>query len=177
MGYSIHVACKSIKAQQKMRTFLDQHLTPFYKLFPNEKYNPDYDYTQYVCCGPELSYGAKSLSLGWNYSMAGDSNHYLWCLLKFVALRVGRTRTLNGATLPYIDYDGSEKFTVADCDLSGWQVNPEIESCEDYCNDSTFPFVTRLFFANKIKKLKQQDPVIKVEMERLADLWSQLDKI
>lgn len=110
-----------------------------------------------------------SLAWGWSYSTAGESNHYLWCLLYFVALRVGRTRKINGKAKPYVCYDGQELFAVEDCDPSGWRPNPQITE------ELYLKFLN--LFGGALDRMKRQDPVIKREMERLADLWSKLDKV
>lgn len=124
-------------------------------------YNPDYDYTLYPATGENLSYGANSLSLGWNYSMAGDANHYLWCLLRFVAQRVGKSKKIEGVLTKYINYDGEECFPVGECDNNGFRSNPEIKESR----------LANLALSIFCTDWAAQDVIIEKEMTRLGALW------
>ncbi len=120
MGYSAYVVVRSQKALEQAYDFLLKNVTPFDKLVGWETAGSHF--TSYPVCGTELDYrgGDKgTLKVGYNFSGAGESGPYLYSLLRFIALRVGSKRAINGKFTRYWVYDGVEFEPVGDCATNG----------------------------------------------------------
>jgi hypothetical protein len=156
MGYSAYVICRSVKARDRMHVFLGNQVTPWCELAKISKklpqYRPEYDYTRFPVVGDGIAYGGRKLSLGYNFTTQGDSSGYLWCLLRFAALRVGRDRVIDGVKTRFTVYDGCEFLPVGDCDENGYR---------DGGNKHLF----------MPQMISEADRVVGEEMKRLGRLW------
>jgi hypothetical protein len=155
MGYSAYVICRNAKARDKMHRFLEEQVRPWHRLAEDSpmlaKYNPDYDYTRFPVAGEDISYGARRMALGYNFSSQGEAGGYLWNLLRFAALRVGKDRVIGGVKTRFTVYDGCEFFPVDGCDDNGFRGG------ERYTYD---------------KRLDDEiDRIMANEMARLGKLW------
>lgn len=158
MGYSIYVVCRSEKAQQTMRKFLKKNLTPWHRLAAGSsnlpQYAPEYDYTGHITAGKNIYCCDHKLGLGWNYGTQGDSGGYLWALLRFIALRVGREKLVDGAKTKYIVYDGDEYYPVDACDANGYRDGGNKFLLDQHA-------------------IADADALVKAEMARLGKLWDE----
>jgi hypothetical protein len=118
MGYSAYVVVKSHKQLTRAYEFL-KGITPFDKLVGREASVSHF--TSYPVCGDDLDYRGVDgpLTVGFNFSTSGEAAPYLYSLLRFIALRVGSQRTIEGVLTKYIVYDGCECWPVGNCAPNG----------------------------------------------------------
>lgn len=94
---------KSRKAQQKMLSFLREHLRPAHWN------NPDDQCAWVRAMTDDLSYDKSKLKIGFDYSNSNNFYvEYRLAVLRWMALRVGRKVRLKGYTepIPYYMFDG-----------------------------------------------------------------------
>lgn len=107
MGYTIAVRCKTHALQQKMFEFLRTHFKSIKELLNSKmELRPIID---------GFSYDDNKLSIGFNYHfMLPLEYQYIYCLLYWVALKIGRRRYFVKEDLcaPYLMYDGSEAWPI-----------------------------------------------------------------
>lgn len=155
MGYSAYVICRSAKSRDKMHKFLTDKVTPWHELVKvSEKlprYKPEHDFTSNPVAGDDIAYGARKLAVGFNFSSQGHSGEYMWCLLRFAALRVGTERVIDGVKTRFTVYDGFEFYAVKDCGDDGFKGGGTYTYC--WGTDAEI------------------DRVVAAEMKRLGRLW------
>lgn len=103
MGYSAATPIKSRKAQQKMLSFLREHLRPAHWN------NPDDQCAWMRAMTDDLSYDQSKLKIGFDYFNSQNFyGEYLFAVLRWMALRVGRKVRLKDYTepIPYYMIDG-----------------------------------------------------------------------
>jgi hypothetical protein len=141
MGYSVAVPVKSQKAKEEMLAFLYKHYKPFSTLAQGtdleQESRPEYDPTGAILADGELSYDNGKCRIGFDYGGMFRERHYLYCTIRWIALRVGRKRQLNAAAklgilhaIYYYVYDGFEacpilrttECTIEDAQKVGWTI-------------------------------------------------------
>lgn len=130
MGYSLSVSCNHPRNQEKMLDFLSDNYLSMYQLMMcaperrrweqmgrftvEESLGGWRDRTKQVLIGEQIGYGGAPSKLGFNFSSSsGASGVWMWAFLGWVALKVGRKRSLNclspaglsGEAVPYVTYD------------------------------------------------------------------------
>lgn len=113
MGYSVAIHCKSKEDQHKMKEFLVKNFKPYSLLVAVQsnvalEINRDHS----VMNQPphsNLGYDKNYLALGFNYGQINQmDNYYMWKLLQWMALKVGKLESFSGLSLPAVIYDGDE---------------------------------------------------------------------
>lgn len=142
MGYSLSVPCRSPQARDQLVDFLREHHRPFHRVLREhgvEKVGripvageEDYDPTVEVRVGNQLAYGRGPSKVGFNFGGAGMYGTWMYAVLGWAALRVGRRRGLNamaadfglGESFPYLTYDKEPHPIILDG-------SPEISGLSD----------------------------------------------
>jgi len=110
MGYSASTPMKSTKARDEMIAFLEEHYRPWLDVQPTgiedgmlNSYmtSEDYDWSTHICTGEELAYNPGKLKVGFNFSHSGGIlGHYGFSILRWMALRAGKTRKVSQKEFP-----------------------------------------------------------------------------
>ena len=184
MSYSIAYPPRSQKAFLEMGSFLRENVRPFHRIAPNEGVNPVYDPTTRVAIGDELEHD-KGRKIGFNYSNGITTFDYMIDVLRWAALRTGRSRSFKKfgiwETVPYIVYDGYEAWPVLKHghpnvdpratqflgDVYGFR--PARRSWEGWTEDQQV--LNAEFIRHESQRLAEQDAAIRSELERLTALW------
>ena len=118
MGYSLGVRTRSPKLAQKMLAFMGEHYRSWSEVIGSK--------TRSISTRPlsdDISYGQKKGIIGFDYASHcfGWERIYVFCLMRWIALRVGvrrskfrleeRTIALS-APVPFISYDGNEDWPI-----------------------------------------------------------------
>lgn len=165
MGYSIAAPIKSQKLKDKMMKFLDENFTTFEDLV-------GYD----GCWGnkptDDLSYDDGKLRIGFNYSGMGDvERSYIFAVCKWISLKIGRKKKIEGKTVPYYVYDGDEAIAIPE---SLGPVEPLLDCLfeQPHKNHPTLSPLEVIALLVKINsKYKKHMKLVKAEIERLEKLW------
>jgi len=178
MGYSCATPIKSRKAQEQMRTFLKEHFRPWSIVAEGTDLAVPsaFDASLYLRDESTLSYDHGRLRLGFNYScMNSGLDEYVYGVLRWMALRVGRTRPFKKFSLPhvpYIVYDGNESWPV----LAGPLAQGVLHDTEQYTTDihGFKPTFRRQFLSRLLGQkaaLDLCDQLVSDELKRLTTLW------
>ncbi len=100
MGYSIAAPIKSKKAREKMMSFLADNYRSWSVITAGTKHELQYDCTAKLCIEGELAYDHGKCRIGFNYGGGGIPYEYMWGVLRWISLQVGRRRQLNAVTAP-----------------------------------------------------------------------------
>jgi hypothetical protein len=190
VGYSASVACQSIKARDKLATFLKEHMVPWSSLVQNTKsleIDPAYDYTRYVQVADELSYCHGNSRVGFNFSTQYEPGWYMWAILRWSALRVGRfawmeiSKGEHGMTR-YTTYDGYDHDPVLPKSFfkhpkyDRWTVDKH--GCRPIPRPWAAPTKTLsgkamrgLWYLLEEKRTKQKEKIIEEAMIDLSKKW------
>lgn len=197
MGYSIAAPIKSAKAQAKMYAFLQEHMRSWSDITAGTDiaFNPDYDPTKYLCQTGTLDYDRGKCRIGFNYSCSSGFTPYVYGLLRFIALRVGRVRKFVGEygineSVPYIVYDGYEGMPVLHRNQweqhpdkrrdwclvygTGWSRQERPWERPNYPPESDWSEGIRAFLTETAKEMDLTDVLVKYELDRLSALWNSL---
>lgn len=147
MGYSFSTPCHSAKHAEQMAEFLREHLRPFKEVCEeNEglakeamdaveklanRFHPlgfGYDISgEAVCLGDEIHYGPAKSKVGFNTPVGEDARYFMWSLLAWVALTMGRKRQCQSVTrlgirrpTVYMTYDRETIPVLTVDDLADW---------------------------------------------------------
>lgn len=103
MGYTISVLPRTPKLRERALRFAKEFFKSWSKLTAEPV-----GLVSELREGSKLGYDKNPKAIGFDYSGGGVQREYAFCLIRFLAQRVGRKR--NG--LPYYKYDGRECFAV-----------------------------------------------------------------
>jgi len=107
MGYAIAVPCRSRKAQARMVEFLSLNYRPFHTFM-------GLSWETSGIHGPltekELVYDRGKCRIGFEYGAGGRDREYGFCVVRWIARKIGRRRAFKGIPepVPYYVYDGYE---------------------------------------------------------------------
>lgn len=114
MGYSVAVPVRSEKLRHKMQTFMDENFRDTTILFPKV-----YKYSDASNPTNNLAYDHGKCRIGFNFNTSGSERQYIFALTRWMALQIGRKRTLQifrgtdtRASVPYYVYDGDEACPI-----------------------------------------------------------------
>lgn len=199
MGYSIAAPIRSRKAQAKMLAFLEKHYRPWLKIAEGTDVSvePGYDNSHYFLTESDLSYDHGKLRIGFDYSSwMGHERHYIYSVLRWIAIKVGRQRLLNDTVafygentprVPYIVYDGYEAWPV----LVNWSEEDCKKMGETPVNEVGFKPCLRNWTGHHLsteqsaelyaialrlgwpKECDKIDELVHAELKRLNTLWAQ----
>lgn len=128
MGYSISVRVKDKAAREKALAFMQREYREFSALADDKD---GLSALRGPISGP-LSYHRARNIIGFDYGpVCDEERQYAYCLLYWLALTVGDRRKFGRAgTLPYIVYDGHEKWgLVAGDGIRPKDADPELCYC------------------------------------------------
>lgn len=192
MGYYVAVPCKSVAAREKMRAFLTEHFrhaSEFMDWVPNDSR------MQMPTNGKDVCAYANANDFGW-YRNAGwdyEHSHYSKCLLRWMAMKIGRTMRLRDEEIPgygritvhFTIYDSPFPFVTttqcpdapdgwdaegyAVCDDLGWEPSMKgpMPGEDPEWDAGCAPYLLEI----RNRKAKG-DPLIRAELERLEELWN-----
>jgi len=177
MGYSIAVRVKSKTLRDQMYQFLQVN---YHK--PSEVFKElGYDSSRLVLDG-NMAYDSGKCSIGFNYSCMDEAeNQYVYCVLYWIALKVGKRRPFNklGASVPYIVYDGYEAWPRLL--RSEWESKVPAEFKWCLVEGCGFKSCRREGHGRKFyeaiaamlgRSFKKQDKMVQEELQRLDRLWN-----
>lgn len=118
MGYSVAVHTKSKRDHQKMLSFLEKEYRPLSELMKSS--NSSFlkkKSIQYTFESPSpssnLAYDKGKNPIGFNYSaLSYEENYYIFTLMRWACLKVGRDYPFGSIKLKAIKYDGEELFPI-----------------------------------------------------------------
>jgi hypothetical protein len=163
MGYSLYIVCKNDAQLKLAQAFYTNNAKVFSSLFrkdddvPEHFFGKDFDHSKYLKANKLLSYCHHKNALGFDYSPGAESSSYIWRVLSFLALRVGRSKTIGNQFGKFLCFDGTEEYII-----------------EDNFDNGFRPISMSLYMlpaeSNKRVTLVLEQR-IREELERLADLW------
>ena len=112
MGYSIATPIRTTKTRDKMWAFLQEHYRP-----ASEVFGRGGDYAV-LCRDGDICYDKGKCRIGYDFNTGGPERHYIFAVVRWLALKVGKTRKTFADDLkldvavPYYVYDGYEYFPV-----------------------------------------------------------------
>jgi hypothetical protein len=107
MGYSVAVPIRSYELRDRMQELLDREYRTWPELHGGTKNDPVYVSPP---MSKGLSYDHGRCGIGFDYNAHGGERHYVFALIRWMALRIGR-RTPT-AKQPYYIYDGHEVIPI-----------------------------------------------------------------
>lgn len=212
MGYSFSTPCHSAKHAKVMAEFLGEHLRPFkeaceeHEALAKEAMDAverlatrthplgwGYDISaDAVCLGDEIAYGSAKSKVGFNSPVGEDTRYFMWSLLAWVAITMGRKRqcmdmTRLGIRQPsrYMTYDRTTKVVLLRSEVEGWS-DSDIEEAgwRGWIRDSHGVLPARPAAMESLKKMTFAKfmlvrqlrtyalrAVTVAEMNRIAALW------
>jgi len=192
MGYYVAVPCRHSTARNDMLSFLDDHYRPaaeFMDWVDQDNRMPHPAQGKTICAY------AKALEIGW-YRNAGwdeEHRHYATCLLRWMAMKVGKAMFLRDGQVPgygemdahYTIYEGdkspfilrsrcpnapdgwdAEGYSV--CDDLGWDRSMRGPAPGE---DPEFDAGCRPHLLDIRRRKAKAEPLIRAELERLNILW------
>lgn len=164
MGYSVAVPCRSYEIRDRMMDLLRVE----YKTWPELIENPEAsDFLR----GPltdDLSYHHGRCFIGFDFNASGGQRHYLFALIRWLALTIGRKTPV--AKCPYYVYDGHSVTPVC--------TDPSQDGCVDQWGVPIQTPTSRLIKGKwwvqfELDMLHQSNslPFIRTEIMRLEFLW------
>lgn len=192
MGYYIAVRCRSVAARDKMLAFMAEHFRHASEIMD---WVPLDSRMEMPTNGKDICAYAKPNEIGWYRNAGWDEEHRLYaqCLLRWMAMKVGKTLLLlkdivpgyDEITVPYTLYDGApvpivtreqcpnapdgwEAEGYAVCDGLGWDrsMRGPYPGVDPKFDRGCKPWLLKL----RERKAKA-DPIIRAELERLEELW------
>jgi hypothetical protein len=108
MGYSIAAHATSIEALRKMKAFMVKNYQP-----PSKLFGGDWDAARFATNdapeGERLSYDHNRLAVGFDYNCADPERDYIFSVVRWMALKLGKKRKFKGLGLVHCyRYDGYE---------------------------------------------------------------------
>lgn len=185
VGYTIATPCRSYPALAKMMAFWAEN----YRSWPALWGQPNGPCYVSSPRDKDLSYDSGSCRIGFDYNASGGEWEYAYGLCRFMALRVGRLKRFEGFEdpAPYMVYDGHESWPVLN--RSEWVLVPKrwtwsfvgptgyrpstqtrslLRCAKKYGKNSSD------WYPEALEESKQEDVVIRRELNRLAKLWDNL---
>lgn len=171
MGYSLSIRVKDLALRKKAAAFMWREFRPFSEVIGEKM---DAGIKRGPIEGP-LAYDRRSSVIGFDYShLSEPESHYLYCVLRWMALRFGDTKKFKGkiGLRPFIIYDGNDHWAVVVTDDG----EPPAEGASGdvtYCDqDGWQPWwhVTEKLFGFGKKK------AIRAELARLSKAWNESNK-
>ncbi|MFA6234654.1 MAG: hypothetical protein WC824_10790 [Bacteroidota bacterium] len=179
-----------------MFKFLQKNLRSWSELTRGTEFaiNPDFDPSKFLQRDGGLSYDHGKCRIGFNYHSLppGGLNHYVWSLLRWIAVKVGRRRTFPAAlsrkgSVPYTVYDGYEAWPVLPRPEWNLRNTPEshhwnlvdsegFQPEDRYWRDRGILSVVGGMAFVLDKAADFYDKIIKAELTRLTKLWDQFNQ-
>lgn len=123
MGYSVAVTAKSQKAKATMMAFMAEHYRPFHVV------SGIGDRSDASAPTDDLSYCHGKLKLGIDYGcVSGPERKYVYGIIYFMALRIGRRVNFHGQRYPAYDYDSQDTVLLFRSTEEVEAIKAEIES-------------------------------------------------
>lgn len=184
MGYSCAAPIQSPKARDRMFAFLEKTYRDWAVVCGTER-----DYPRSVCHDGQLAYDHGKNRIGFNYRSLGDEDHYIFSLLRWIALRVGRKRVfkkLSPVAVPYIVYDGHEAWPTLLKDT--WKDAPEDfrwylvdehgfqradRPWDNWVDDDITRNRNHPYIVQREAQYVEIDKLVATELARLSKLWEE----
>jgi hypothetical protein len=192
MGYYVAVRCHHTSARKLMLTFLGEHFRPaaeFMDWVDQDNRMPAPANGKNICAY------AKANEVGW-YRNAGwddEHRHYATCLLRWMAMKVGKQMLMQKDQVPgygemmvgYTVYEGDQSPFVlrSQCPDApdGWEAEGYVV-CDDLGwdrsmrgpapgEDAEWDAGCKPWLLEIRQRKAKSDPLIRVELQRLEELW------
>ena len=178
MGYSIAVRCENRKTKKAMFDFLEKNYR-----------QPDrvlgFSCIDMVASqmGDKLAYDHGKNSIGFDYSSwtVSDERHYIYAVLKWVSLKVGKKKNFKGIkNVPYLVYDGIETDPcIVDTTTDKipenykWAVVNKFGFRTIYPSDSPWKDAeAKSLISRMANSIEKHDRLVLDELKRLDGLWA-----
>jgi hypothetical protein len=164
MGYSIAVPVKNNDLKNKMLSFLDKEYKPW-STMDNRWKN---DYASHPT--DDLDYDNGKCRIGFNYNTAYPERFYIYTILRWMVLKVGKKRKHKSfdTNILYYVYDGCEISPVVIKDTMPVPKDYQWAIVDQYGWKPSNKFDRSIY---KKKECDVWDELIKKEVEKLDDLW------
>ncbi len=122
MGYSVAITARSLKARNLILSFMNKEYRPWKELDKTYKVQNSFGPTN------DLGYNDGLLKVGFNMSACDPEYTYIFTIIKWMALQVGRKQKVTKEVrkcdpnfewpkLPYLVYDGYETWPIITNDV------------------------------------------------------------
>lgn len=177
MGYSAATPIKSAKARDQMLEFMAEFYRPLNTVAEEAGLTPPtypgFDPTLRLFRDGELSCDRGKTRIGFNFRTSAPVAGYLWGVLRWMALRVGRVRRFRSLgideAVPYWVYDGYESNPVLLSSQWSFQAS---EKAQQYLVDDLGYRPWNWLFLEKGQR-EDMDKAVRDELNRLATFWEQ----